>query len=68
MFDDLKDARNVKMDDLEQYLELVLKMYELSPEGVPEGTRARVCLLVMSIHAFVGVIKGNRCTHTHTHT
>lgn len=54
------------MDDLEQYLELVLKMYELSPEGVPEGTCARVCLLVMSIHAFVGVIKGNRCTHTHT--
>lgn len=33
LFGKIGDTRNVKKTDLEKYLELVVKMYELSPEG-----------------------------------
>lgn len=33
LFGEIKDTRNVKMDDLTNYMELVMKMFELSPEG-----------------------------------
>ena len=33
LFHKVADVRNIKKSDLEEYLELVCKMFELSPEG-----------------------------------
>jgi hypothetical protein len=64
LFNGVRDHRNVKYDDLTTYLDLVVRMYELSPEGCISDRNHLCSLWFMTIRIDLFIVSvGRRALH-----